>query len=85
MLGTAARTQDLEGYSKRVRGALRCRPIVANRGHDGPMDNQAVKRHLEDVESNLRCAKRSCDSGSELERYIKGAISALDDAMRLVR
>lgn len=49
------------------------------------MDNHAIKRHLDDVETQLRKAKRACDSGSELERYIKRALSALDDAQRLVQ
>jgi hypothetical protein len=49
------------------------------------MDNHAIKRHLDDVETYLRKAKRACDSGGELERYIKRALSALDDAQRLVR
>ena len=49
------------------------------------MDNHAIKRHLDDVETQLRKAKRACDSGSELERYIKRALSALDDAQRLAR
>lgn len=49
------------------------------------MDNYAVKSHLDDVETYLRKAKRSCDSGTETERYIKRALSALDDAQRLVR
>ena len=49
------------------------------------MDTHAIKRHLDDVETQLRKAKRACDSGSELERYIKRALSALDDAQRLAR
>lgn len=49
------------------------------------MDNYAIKRHLDDVETYLRKAKRACVSGSELEGYIKRALSALDDAQRLVR
>lgn len=49
------------------------------------MDSYAIKRHLDDVETYLRKAKRACDSGSELERYIKRALSALDDAQRLMR
>jgi hypothetical protein len=48
------------------------------------MDNYAIKRHLDDVETYLRRAKRVCDGGSELERYIKRALSDLDDAQRLV-
>jgi hypothetical protein len=49
------------------------------------MDNHAIKRHLDDVETHLRRARRACDSGSELERFIKRALAALDDAQRLVR
>jgi hypothetical protein len=49
------------------------------------MDNYAIKRCLDDVETYLRKAKRASDSGSELQRYIKRALSALDDAQRLVR
>ncbi len=49
------------------------------------MDTYAIKRHLEDVETYRRKAKRACDRGSELERYIKRALSALDDAQRLIR
>jgi len=48
------------------------------------MDTNALKRHLDDVETYLRRAKRECNSGSDLERYIKRALSALDDAQRLV-
>ncbi len=49
------------------------------------MDTYAVKRHLDDVETYLRKAKRTSERGSELERYIKRALSALDDAQRLLR
>ncbi len=59
--------------------------IVTPHPHDGIMHTYAVKRHLDDVESYLRKAKRACDRGSELERYIKRALSALDDAQRLLR
>lgn len=48
------------------------------------VDSYAIKRHLDDVETCLRKAKRACQSGSELERYIKRALSALDDGQRLV-
>jgi hypothetical protein len=49
------------------------------------MDSYAIKRHLDDVETNLRRAKRACATGGDLERYIKRALSALDDAQRLLR
>lgn len=49
------------------------------------MDNHAIKRDLDDVETYLRKAKRSCESGSELERLIKRALSALNDAQQKVR
>jgi hypothetical protein len=49
------------------------------------MDTYAIQRHLDDVETCLRKAKRACDSGSEMERLVKRALSALDDAQRLVR
>jgi hypothetical protein len=49
------------------------------------MGGHAIKRHLDDVKTYLRRAKRACDSGSEHERLIKRALSALDDAQRLVR
>ncbi len=48
-------------------------------------DNHAIKRHLDDVETYLRRAKRACDSGSQLERFIRSALSGLEDAQRLVR
>jgi hypothetical protein len=49
------------------------------------MDNHTIRRHLDDVETQLRKAKRACGSGSEFERYIKRALSALDDPQRIVR
>ena len=49
------------------------------------MDSYAIKRHLDDVETYLRKAKRKCEPGSEVERYIKKALSSLDDAQRQVR
>lgn len=49
------------------------------------MDTLTMKRHLDDVETYLRRAKRECIAGSQLERQIKRALSALDDAQRLVR
>jgi hypothetical protein len=49
------------------------------------MDSYTIKRHLDDVETYLRKAKREADSGSDLERYVKRALSALDDAQRLLR
>lgn len=49
------------------------------------MDTYTLKRYLDDVETYLRRAKRECSSGSDLERNIKRALSALDDAQRLIR
>jgi hypothetical protein len=49
------------------------------------MDTYTLKRHLDDVETYLRRAKRASSSGSEVERCIKRALSALDDAQRLIR
>ncbi|HUP86804.1 MAG TPA: hypothetical protein VM143_14190 [Acidimicrobiales bacterium] len=49
------------------------------------MDTYAIKRHLDDVESYLRKAKRAAATGSEMERLIKRALSALDDAQREAR
>ena len=46
------------------------------------MTTQQLKNHLDDVERHLKRAKRECQSGSELERHIKRALSALDDAQR---
>jgi hypothetical protein len=59
--------------------------IVTGGGHHGRMDMNAIERHLDDVETYLRRAKRSCASGSEIERNIERALSALDDAQRLTR
>jgi uncharacterized protein YeeX (DUF496 family) len=49
------------------------------------VDGYAIKRDLDDVETYLRKAKRKCETGSEVERYIKKALSSLDDAQRQVR
>jgi hypothetical protein len=54
-------------------------------GMMGGMDTNAIKRHLDDVETYLRKAKRECTSGTDLERHLKRALSALDDAQREVR
>lgn len=61
------------------------RQSVTPHGDHGPMDEHAMKRCLDDVESQLRKAKRAADSGSDVERQIKRALSALDDAQRLLR
>jgi hypothetical protein len=58
---------------------------VTPRSHDVDMDSYTIKRHLDDVETQLRRAKRAAASGSDVERYIKRALSALDDAQRLVK
>lgn len=72
------------GFSKRK--LRRDRPIdVTPHRHTVRMDTHTINQHLDDVETNLRRAKRACVSGSELERDIKRALSALDDAQRLLR
>lgn len=53
--------------------------------HHQRMDSYAIKRHLDDVESYLRKARRKCERGSEVERYIKKALSSLEDAQRQMR
>jgi hypothetical protein len=49
------------------------------------VDVDRIKHHLDDVETNLRKAKRASAPGSEVERYIKRALSALADAERECR
>lgn len=49
-------------------------------------DLRRLKRHLDDAEDYLRKARRRRDgSDSDVERYIKRALSEIDDAQRLIR
>lgn len=49
------------------------------------MTMQQLKNHLDEFERHLERAKRECQPGTDLERHLKRALSALDDAQRVCR